>query len=427
MQITVHGRYAVFGQGREEVTITESVQTGERKLSMLNFVQYTPTKILFGRDMEKETGKEIARLGGTRVLIVYGGGSIVRSGLLKTVEDSIREAGLEYVEFGGAQPNPLLSHALEGIALCKKEKINFVLAIGGGSSIDTAKGIADGSANPDCDFWDLWMGKVPLEKTLPIGVVLTIAAAGSETSNSAVLTNEETGIKKGLTSDVHRPLFAIMDPALLATVPSYHIACGIVDIMMHTLDRYFVPGIPGQLTDEIAEGLLRTMIDNGPAALQDPSDYDAMAEVMWAGSVSHNEITGLGRGTRDFPVHGMTAPLSAHFDAIHGATLAAMWGHWAEYVYECAPERFARYARKVWGVTEEDDLAASREGIARTMRFFKSLGMPVSVRELMGRELTEEEICSLAADATGNDTKKLCRAKALGQAEVEEIYRNANR
>ena len=414
-------------QNREKKSDKEAGTAGGRKLTMLNFVQYTPTKILFGRDMEKETGREISALGGTRVLIVYGGGSVVRSGLLKTVEDSICEAGLDYVEFGGAQPNPTLSHALEGIELGKKEKIDFVLAVGGGSSIDTAKGIANGLANQDCVFWDLWCGKVPLEKTLPIGVVLTIAAAGSETSNSAVLTNEETGIKKGLSSDVHRPLFAIMDPALLATVPSYHIACGIADIMMHTLDRYFVPGIPGQLTDEISEGVLRTMICSGPAALKDPSDYDAMAEVMWSGSVSHNEITGLGRGKRDFPVHGMTAPLSAHFDAIHGATLAAMWGHWAEYVYESAPERFARYARKVWGVTEEDDLAASREGIARTVDFFRSLGMPVSVKELMGRELTEEEIRSLAADATGNDSRKLCRAKPLGQAEVEEIYRNANR
>ncbi len=394
---------------------------------MKNFVYYTPTKILFGRDTAKETGKEIAKLGGTRVLIVFGGGSVVRSGLLNTVEESIREAGLDYVEFGGAQPNPTLSHALEGMDLGKKENIDFVLAVGGGSSIDTAKGIADGIANQQCDFWELWSGKAPMEKTLPIGVVLTIAAAGSETSNSAVLTNEETGIKKGLTSDVHRPLFAVMDPALLATVPTYHIACGVVDIMMHTLDRYFVPDIPGQLTDEIAEGVLRTMISNGPAALKDPADYDAMAEVMWSGSVSHNEITGLGRGPRDFPVHGMTAPLSAHFDAIHGATLAAMWGHWAEYVYESASGRFARYARKVWGVTEEDDLAASREGIARTVEFFRSLEMPVSVKELMGRELTEEEIHSLAADATGNDTRKLCRAKPLGQAEVEEIYRNANR
>ncbi len=394
---------------------------------MLNFEQYTPTRVIFGKGTETKTGKEIAALGGKRVFIVYGGGSVIRSGLMKSIEESLEAEGLIYEEFGGAKPNPTLSHALEGVVKGKEFGADFVLAVGGGSAIDTAKGIAMGIANPELDFWPLWTGEYPLKKILPVGVVLTIAAAGSEMSKSAVLTNEETGIKKGVqASDLVRPLFAVMDPELLASVPEYHIMSGIVDIMMHTLDRYFVMDGPARLSDEIAEGVLRTMIYEGPIALKDPKDYDAMAEVMWASSVSHNDMTGLGRGVRDFAVHGLGAPLSAHYDAIHGATLSALWGTWAEYVYKSVPGRFARYARTVWGVTGEDDLAVSREGIEKTVSFFRSIGAPVSITDLLERKLTDDEIHKLAMDVTAGGSKSISRVQPLAIEDVEEIYRRAN-
>ena len=394
---------------------------------MLDFEQYMPTRVIFGKGVENKTGKTIAGLGGSRVLIVYGGGSVLRSGLMKRSEDSLEADGLAYMEFGGAQPNPLLSHALEGMEKGREFGADFILAVGGGSAIDTAKAIAIGMANPELDFWPLWIGEYPLEKILPVGVVLTIAAAGSEMSRSAVLTNEEKGIKKGVKlSDLVRPLFAIMNPELLATVPKYHLSSGIADIMMHTMDRYFVEDGPALLSDEIAEGLLRTMIAAGPEVMKDPGNYDAMAEVMWASSVSHNDMTGIGRGPWDFVIHTMGAPLSARYDAIHGASLSALWGTWAEYIYADAPGRFVRFARKVWGAAEEDDLAAARTGIAKTVEFFRLIEAPVSIPELLGKPVTEEDIKEMAAYVTGNGTKTICRLRPLDMADVEEIYRRAN-
>lgn len=262
---------------------------------MRNFTYCVPTEIVFGKDTEVSCGREVKKHGGTKALIVYGGGSARRSGLLERIEKSLEEEEIAYAEFGGVKPNPGLAFAEEGVEKGIREKVDFILGVGGGSAIDTAKAIAHGVANPGIPLWDIWMKKVPLTRTTKVGVVLTIPAAGSETSDSAVLTNEVIGKKSGLGTELNRPAFAIMNPELTFTLPKYQIGCGIADIMMHTLERYFIPDQKNRMTDEIAEGLMRTVIDSGRKALQNPADYDAMSELMWCGSLSHNNLTGLGR------------------------------------------------------------------------------------------------------------------------------------
>ena len=390
---------------------------------MKNFEYYAPTRVVFGRGTEKETGRLIQREGGSKVLIVYGGGSCVKSGLLARVEASLTEAGLAWEAFGGAQPNPLLSHAEEGVRKALAFGADFILAIGGGSAIDTAKGIAHGAANPEYALWDIWTGVCPLKKSLPHGCVLTIAAAGSEMSSSAVLTNEDIHVKKGIDTDFNRCRFAVMNPELLATVPRYQLAAGIADIMQHTMERYFIPGSHAEMTDEIAEGLLRTVVRNGRLVLADPTDYDAMAEVMWCSSLSHNWITGLGRD-KDFSVHKFGHALSALYGATHGASLTAVWKAWAEYLYMDAVPRFAQYARKVWDVTLADDEEAAREGICRTVAYFQEIGMPVSLKEL-GVEPSAEELDALAANCTQNGTVTLTKIRSVRLAEAREIYEAA--
>lgn len=386
---------------------------------MQNFVQYAPTEIVFGKDAHFQTGKEVKKWGGHRVFIVYGGGSVVRSGLLKMVEESLEKEGIVYAEFGGVQPNPRLSFAEEGVRKAVEFGADFILAVGGGSSIDTAKGIAHGTANPEYPLWDIWTGKVPLEKSLPVGCVLTIAAAGSEMSDSAVLTNEELGKKAGIGTELNRPKFAVMNPELTFTLPKYQIACGVVDIMMHTLERYFIPNQKNQMTDEIAEGLLRVVVENGRIAMEEPTNYDAMSEIMWCGSVSHNNLTGLGRA-KDFCVHKFGHALGAKYDKAHGATLSAMWGSWAEYVYENDVDRFAHYAEKVWGVVEEDKEKTAKEGIARTVAYFREIGMPVTLEELGIGPVSDEDLKGLAMNATQNGMVKLSKIKEL---EVEDVYK----
>ncbi len=389
---------------------------------MNDFKFYAPTEVNFGRNAEEKTG-EVAAKYGSRALLVYGKSSVIKSGLLSRVKKSLDEARITYRDFGGAKPNPTLAHAEEGV----KEAIDFgadmIIAVGGGSAIDTAKAIAHGAANPDTKLWDIWTRKVPLQKSLPVGAVLTIAAAGSEMSDSAVLTNEEIGKKGGINTDFNRCRFAIVNPALGATLPKNQITAGVVDIMMHTMERYFIPEIKADLTDEIAEGLLRTVIKNGAIVAEDPSDYDAMAEIFWASSLSHNNLTECGRG-KDFSVHKLGHALSAKYDVTHGASLSAVWGSWARELYQDAIPRFARYARKVWGITDECDAAAAEAGIARTEEFFKSLDMPVSLTEL-GVAPTDADFRDLALDATMQDTMKLSRIRPLDAKDAERIYRAA--
>ena len=389
---------------------------------MDNFKYYTPTEVIFGRGVEDKTGETAAKYG-KEALLVFGKGSVIKSGLLSRVEASLKDAGVGYKEFGGAQPNPTLSHAEEGV----KEAVSFgadmIIGVGGGSAIDTAKGIAHGAANPGTPLWDIWTKKVPLNKSLPVGAVLTMPAAGSEMSDSAVLTNETVGKKSGINTDFNRCAFAIVNPELGMTLPKYQLAAGVTDIMMHTMERYFIPDSDCDLTDEIAEGLLRTVIKNGALLLEDPNDYHAMSEVFWASSLSHNNLTECGRG-KDFSVHKLGHALSLRFGATHGASLAAVWGSWAEELYqECLP-RFARFARKVWNVKEADDKAAAKAGIDKTVEFFKSIGMPVSLSGL-NIKVSDEDIRELALDATMKDTVKLSRIRPLDAAAVEKIYRRA--
>lgn len=389
---------------------------------MNNFRLHLPTEVIFGRGAENEIGEAAAQYG-TRALIVYGKGSVIKSGLLDKVKASLEAANIAAEEFGGAQPNPTLAHAEKGVQKALGFNADLIIAVGGGSAIDTAKAIAHGAANPETPLWELWTKKVPLTKSLPVSAVLTMPAAGSEMSDSAVLTNTELNRKAGTNTPFNRCRFAVMNPEYGATLPPYQVAAGVADIMMHTMERYFIPDIRCDLTDEIAEGLLRTVVKNGAVAVSDPADYDAMAEVFWASSLSHNNLTECGRG-KDFSVHKLGHPLSARYGVTHGASLAAVWGAWAEELYRDCPSRFAKYARSVWGVQNEDDLSAAKEGIDRTVGFFRSIGMPVTLGEL-NVGITESDLPALALDATMNDTLKLSRIRPLDAKAVEGIYRRA--
>lgn len=393
---------------------------------MENFVQYAPTEVIFGKGTENQTGEEVKKWGGSRVLLVYGGGSAVRSGLIGRVEQSLTEAGIAYEEFGGVKPNPRLAFAEEGVQKALAFGADFILAVGGGSAIDTAKAIAHGTANPEEKLWDIWTRKVPLTRSLPVAAVLTIPAAGSEMSDSAVLTNEEIGKKAGINTPFNRCRFAVMNPELAATLPAYQVACGVTDIMMHTMERYFIPGIQCEMTDCIAEGLLRTVIRNGAKVYENPADYDAMAEVMWCGSLSHNNLTECGRG-KDFSVHKLGHALSARYDVAHGASLAAVWGSWARYLYQDqALGRFVQFAKNVWGISGEgkSEQETALTGIEKTEEFFRNIGMPVSLSQL-GVQPGEQERMELSLDATMGDTVKLTRIRPLGAKEVNEIYQMA--
>lgn len=392
---------------------------------MHNFTHYTPTKVIFGKDTQLKTADEIKKFGGSKVFVVYGGGSVVRSGLLDQVTKNLEENGLEYKVKGGVQPNPRLAFAREAV----KESIafgsDFVLAIGGGSVIDTAKAVAHGTANPDIDIWKFWDRSVVLEKSMPVGVVLTISAAGSETSDSAVLTNVEIGRKRGLSTELNRPKFAIMNPELTFTLPKYQVGCGVVDIMMHTLDRYFTHTKGNQMTDEIAEALLRTVIAHGKTAIADSTNYEAMSEIMWAGSLSHNGLTGLGAQT-DFAPHQLGHELSAMFDVAHGASLSAVWGAWATYSYKEEPARFARYADKVWGIKEENEEEAAKKAIKATVDYFKSLDMPVCFSDLEMGVQSEEVLEKLADSCSYNSSRTIGSFRVCDRDDILEIYKLAN-
>ncbi len=391
---------------------------------MNNFEYYTPTKVIFGKGAASQAGAEAKRIGATRVLIVYGSDRVRKKGLMDIVKKSLIEAGISYEEFGGVKPNPLLSHAEEGVQKAIRFNADLILAVGGGSVIDTAKGIAHGKGNPDQKLWDLWTKKAPIKASVPVGAVLTIPAAGSEMSDSAVLTNEETHQKFGINTEFNRCAFALLDPAEAEELPDWQLKNGIVDIMMHTMERYFIPEIKCDLTDRIAEGVIRTTRDNGRMVLKDRSDYDAMAEIWWCSSLSHNNLTECGRG-KDFSVHKIGMALSALFDYTHGATLSAVWASWARYLYKDAVLRFARYARQVWDIEEADDEQAAVKGIDATEAFFREIGMPVSLKELGLADPDEETIRKLSLHATMNDTVKLSRIRPLSAADIAEIYRAA--
>jgi alcohol dehydrogenase YqhD (iron-dependent ADH family) len=359
---------------------------------MKNFEFYCPTRVFFGRGQHERVGSIIKEYGFKKILLHYGGGSIKKTGLYDTVIQALNNSGIDYVELGGAQPNPVLSLVREGIDLCRKEKVELVLAVGGGSAIDSAKAIAVGALN-DFEPWLLFERKAAPKAALPTGTILTLSATGSETSDSTVITNEELKLKRGFSSALNRPLFSILNPELTFTVPAYHTACGIVDIFMHTAERYMTQKGEVDVTDRIAEAIMKSTINAGIAALKDPHDYDARAIIMWAGSLSHNGLTGTGRDY--FMVsHKIEHEISGMFDNVaHGAGLAVVFPAWMKYAYKYNIPRFCQYAVRVWncemdyGNPEKTVLA----GIEATERFFKSIGMPLTLGELgIGEDSIEE-------------------------------------
>ena len=395
---------------------------------MQAFEFYSPTQIIFGPGTESQAGRQAAAWGAHRVLVVYGGQSAVKSGLLDRILTSLAQCGLPYETLGGVRPNPRLSLVREGIQKALDSGADFLLAVGGGSVIDTAKAVADGAANPGLDIWDdIWLRKAPLEKALPVGVVLTIPAAGSESSESSVITRDDTLEKRGFSSSFQRPRFAIMDPELTFTLPAYQVSCGIVDIMMHTMDRYFNPVTTNELTDEIALGLLRTVIRNGRRALERPGDYQAMSELMWAGSLSHTGLTGLG-GPLDFATHQLGHELSARFDAAHGATLSAMWGSWARYCLDTNPDRFARFGQQVWALecTEKSPQEQALAAIEATEDYFRSIHMPTCLSELLGAVQAPEVLEALTLGCTFHGQRTIGSFRILGHEDILAIYNLAN-
>ena len=388
---------------------------------MNDFNYYAPTKVVFGKGAEQKIGNLIKEQNCKKVLIHYGSGSARRSGLLDRIEAIFDKEGITYVELGGVVPNPRLSLVYEGIALCKKENVDFILAVGGGSVIDSAKAIGYGVAN-EGDVWDFFDFKRKPTACLPIGVVLTIAAAGSEMSGSCVITKEDGGMKRGCTTDYSRLKFAVLDPELTMTLPPYQTACGCTDILMHTMERYFNHGDNMELTDGISEALMRTVIRNAKILVKEPENYDARAEVMWAGSLSHNGLTGCGTDGGDWATHKLEHELGGMFDVAHGAGLAAIWGSWARYVYEVNPERFAQFATNVFDIpcgTDYKETALA--GIEAMENFFRSVKMPTSLHEL-GLDLTDQQIHDLAFKCSFEDTRTIGVFKQLNMRDMEKIY-----
>ena len=389
---------------------------------MFNFKYYTPTKVMFGRNTVDKVPELVREFGGTKILIHYGGGSVIRSGLLKRVTDALEAARIPFVTLGGAVPNPRLSLVYQGIELCKRENVDFLLAVGGGSAIDSAKAIGYGVAN-EGDVWDFYDYKRMASGCLPLGVVLTIAATGSEMSDSSVITKEEGLVKRGYSSDFGRPRFAVMDPELTMTLPDYQTSCGCADIMMHTMERYFTNGGNMELTDSLAEGLLRTVMKNAEILVKDPQNYDARAEVMWAGSLSHNGLTGCGNDGGDWMTHKLEHELGGLYDVAHGAGLTAVWGSWARYVYKNCLARFKRFAVNVMGVEPSgSDEETALKGIAALEDFFRRIHMPTNLKEL-GVNATEEDLATMAHKcAVGVDGAK-GSAKLLREEDMLAIYR----
>ena len=390
-----------------------------------DFNFYSPTQVVFGKSAEDQLAALVKRYGGTRVLVHYGGGSARRSGLLDKVFGLLSDAGIGYVELGGVVPNPLLSLVKDGIALCRKEKIDFILAVGGGSVIDSAKAIAYGVPY-DGDPWDFWDGKAVPQSSLPVGTILTIPAAGSEMSDSCVVTRDEDQNKRGFNNDLCRCKFAIMNPERTYTLPPYQTAAGATDIMMHTMERYFSRYDGMTLTDSIAEALLRTVKDSVFEVLKNPTDYRHRAQIMWAGSLSHNNLTECGL-EKDFATHRLEHELSALFGVTHGAGLAAMWGSWARFVMPKHVSRFVQYAINVMGVTNDltDPEGTALRGIEATERFFHAIGMPTSIHELLGHKVTDDEIALMVRKCSRGGTITLGSIEKIGPKEMETIYRMA--
>ncbi len=390
---------------------------------MQNFEFHAPTRIIFGKDTHKRVGEIIREYGFDKILLHYGKGSIKESGLYDEVVCSLGDAGIDFVELGGAEPNPKLSLVRKGVERAKKHKSQLVLAVGGGSVIDSAKLIAHGAVS-DCDPWEFnARTKIP-ETALPVATILTLAASGSEMSASCVITNDETKLKRGFGSRFNRPLFSICNPCLTYSVSPYQTACGIVDILMHTLERFFTVSEPFMITDQMAYGVIKTVIEAGKKALENPCDYNARANLMWAGSLSHNDLTGAGT---DFFMgcHQLEHELSGMFDCVaHGAGLAIVYPAWAKYMYKHNPRRFADLAVNALGVDDIGKTAeeVALEGIEFLEDYFRSIEMPVRLSEL-GLDITQEDIENMSEKCTFFGKRTLKDYISLGKEEITEIFK----
>ena len=388
---------------------------------MENFEFESPTHFAFGRESEKRTGALVRESGGTKVLLHFGGGSVKASGVYDKVVKSLDEADVAYIPLGGVKPNPREALVREGIDIVRREKIDFILAVGGGSVVDSAKAIAFGALY-DGDFRDFTFGKdcrkpPTVTSALPIGVVLTIAAAGSEGSCNCVISLEPHNLKRTITGDRLRPRFAVMNPEFTFTLPPYQTACGLVDIFAHIVERYFTPTRDVLATDELCEALMRTVVAESVAVMRNPADYSARANIMWAGTLAHNNVCGVGRA-QDWASHGIEHELSALYDCAHGAGLAVVMPAWMEFVMSADVGRFARFASKVWGVADGYPAEMAREGLARYRAWLKSLGMPATISELGGKR---EDIPLLAANLGLKDGQNLGTFRKLSTADVETI------
>lgn len=388
---------------------------------MNNFTFFSPTYFVFGKDQENNTGSYVKRFGGSRVLIHFGGGSVVRSGLLERVEKSLEAAGISYLELGGVKPNPRSGLVYEGIELCRREKVDFVLAVGGGSTIDSAKAIAAGSVY-EGDFWDFYQGK-PVEKALPVGTVLTIAAAGSEGSPDSVITKEEGMFKRGASGEALRPAFSVLNPDLTKTLPPYQTACGATDIMAHVFERYFTNTEEVEITDRLCEAVLLTMVREVPRVIENPENYEARANIMWAGMTAHNNICGVGR-EQDWASHDMEHELSAVYDCAHGAGLAVVFPAWMQYVMKHNVMRFAQIAVRLWGCQMDfvNPGNTALEGIKKFREFLKAIGMPVCLKELGAKEEDIEKMAQTACYGDGREGV-IGNFVPLKKEDVENIYR----
>jgi alcohol dehydrogenase YqhD (iron-dependent ADH family) len=392
---------------------------------MKDFNYYAPTEVVFGENSEEQVAKLTSRYGGSKVLVHYGGQSALRSGLLDKVCGLYEQAGIPFVKLGGVVPNPRLSKVREGIELCKKEGVDFILAVGGGSVIDSAKAIAYGVCY-DGDVWDFYLGRDKAQKMLPVACVLTIPAAGSEMSEASVITNEDGDVKLGYSNNLARPKFAIMNPRRTFTLPPYQTAAGVTDMMMHTMERYFTHDDDMDLTTDLAEAVLRRMKSAVFEVLKNPEDYRHRAQIMWGGSLAHNGLTGCGVAD-DWATHQLEHELSGMFDVTHGAGLAAIWPSWARYVMHENLSRFVRFAVNVMDVPNDfsDPEGTAMRGIEAMERFYHSIGMPVNIHELIGRDITDEEIREMVRKCS-RDYKATCgQFRVLASDDMEAIYKMA--
>ena len=393
---------------------------------MKDFNYFAPTEVVFGKSSEEQVAFLVKKYGGSKVLVHYGGQSAVRSGLLDKICSLLSEASIPFVTLGGVVPNPRLSLAQKGIELCRKEGIDFILAVGGGSVIDSGKCISMGVANPDIKVWDIYLGKAVPSNALPVASVLTIPAAGSEMSESTVITNEDGDVKLGYSDNILRPKFAIMNPERTFTLPPYQTAAGVTDMMMHTMERYFTKDDDMDFTTDLAEASLRNIKNAVFSVLKDPKNYRYRAQIMWGGSLMHNGLTGCGVSD-DWATHQLEHELSGMFDVTHGAGLAAIWPSWARYVMHENLSRFVRFAVNVMDVPNDftDPEGTALKGIEAMECFYHAIGMPINIKELIGKDISDEETHEMTRKCSRDFTATCGCLKVLKAEDMKAIYQMA--